>query len=162
MVRGGSRIEEDEVLSDRNRTLLLCSFPIAFFSAGFREARAASRNTRVLPAAPPLYSPFAHKRSGIGICSPACSVVTDRTFCLSICHSLIYIHIRVFYCLWLHSCLLCRRAVSLCVSLFIHMRLSLSLSFPRLSPALRSKTPVVPPRFPTHARSNATYLVNPT
>mgnify|MGYP000067077906 CR=1 FL=1 len=54
-MRRGSRIKEDEVLSDRNRTLLLCAFAIALFSAGFREARAALRNARVLPAAPPLY-----------------------------------------------------------------------------------------------------------
>ena len=55
MVRKGSRIGEDEVLSDRNRTLLLCPFSIAFFPAGFREARVAPRNARVLPTVPPSY-----------------------------------------------------------------------------------------------------------
>ena len=51
---------EDEVLSDRIRTLL--SFVLhsstTFFCAGFGEARSALRNARVLPAAPPSYFPF--------------------------------------------------------------------------------------------------------
>ena len=76
---------------------------------------------------------------------------------LFICH-FVNIHAFVSLCLCVHSRLLCRRAVSLCF-LLVRNRSSLSSL---LSPAFRFKTPVVPPRFSTHARSNATYLVNPT
>ena len=48
-----------------------------------------------------------------------------------------------------------------CVSLLIRNRASLSL-FPLLSPALWFKAPVVPPRFSTHTRSNATARNNAT
>ena len=58
--RGGAR-REDEVLLDRIRTLLSQFFSLApeLFSVHvFGEARAASRNARVLPAAPPTCSLF--------------------------------------------------------------------------------------------------------
>ena len=159
-MRRASRIEEDEVVSDRNQTLLLCSFPIAFFSAGFREACAASRNARVLPATPSLYPPFRtqtirhrHLFAGLFGC--------NRSHILFVCFSFVYIYTRsCLCCLSLHSRLRCRRVVSLCF--FAHTHATLSLSFPLLSSTLRFKTPVVPPRFSTHARSNVTYLVNPT
>ena len=68
------------MLSDRNRTLLLCLFSIALlyrFSGGsrcFEERPCASSNTSIL-------SPFVRRRAGIDICLPACSVVTARVLC---------------------------------------------------------------------------------
>ena len=148
MLRRGSCIEEDEVLSDRNRTLLLCSFSIAPFSTGFREARAASRNARVLPAAPPLHlfraqtSRHRHLFAGLFCCNQSRSL-------LFICHLLIYI----LLCPYASS--VSSGRVPVFLFSFVTGHLSLSL-FPLLSPALWFETPVVPPRFSTHARSNAT------
>ena len=48
----GIAFVEDEVLSDWDRTLLLC-LSLYFFSAGFRETDSAPRNARVLPAESP-------------------------------------------------------------------------------------------------------------
>ena len=67
--RGRSAAEpiSDASLSD----FLLHSFPVQ----GFEEARAVSRIARVRPAAPPTCSLFCvSKRTGIGICSPPCSL----------------------------------------------------------------------------------------
>ena len=106
------------MLSDRNRTLLLCLFSVALlcrFSGGsrcFEERPCASGNTSIL-------SPFVRRRAGIGICSRAL---------LFLCHLLIYKHsclsvsvsIRVF----------CVDGPCPCVPLLIRNRASLSFSFP--------------------------------
>ena len=72
---------------------------------------------------------------------------------LFICHLLIYIHSCLFVSVSIRVS--CVDGPCPCVYLLVRNRASLSL-FPLLSPALRFKTPVVPPRFSTHARSNAT------
>ena len=147
-MREGSRIEEDEVLSDRNRTLCPLFIPNRFllyrFSGGsrcFEERPCASGSTSVV-------SPFVRRRSGIGICSPACSVVTDRVLCCYL--SFVNIHLFMSLCLCVHSRLLCRQG---CVPVLLCSFItgSLSFLFPLSSPALRFKSPVVPPRFSTHA-----------
>ena len=67
------------------------------------------------------------RRAGIGICSPACSVVTDRVICCYL--SFVNIHIFVSLCLCVHSRLLCRGRVP--VFLCSYVTGCLSLSFPR-------------------------------
>ena len=117
----------------------------SFFLCRFREARAALRNARVLPAAPPTYFFLSVRlRTGIGICSPACSVVTN--FVLVVC--LVYIY---FY---IHSCLSVSLSHSrLCVEGPCPCESTLARSgFPSpFSLALRYKTPEVPPHS-THPR----------
>ena len=51
--KGDSRCRGRSVVG--SQTECFSSILHSFFGAGFREARAASRNVRVLPAAPPSY-----------------------------------------------------------------------------------------------------------
>ena len=72
---------------------------------------------------------------------------------LIICCLLIYIHSCLFVSVSIR--VFCVEGSCPCVSLLIRNRFSHFLSSTS-SPALRFKTPVVLPRFSTHARSNAT------
>ena len=125
----------------------------SFFRAGFREARAASRNARVLPAAPPSYlfraqtSRHRHLFAGLFGCNRSRAL-------LFICHLLIYIHSCLFVSVSIR--VFCVDGPCPCVSLLVRKPGVSLFLFPLLSPALRFKTPVVPPRFSTHAHSNAT------
>ena len=87
-----SRVSEDEVLSDCNRMLLLCCFPIAS-CAGSRDPDSAPWNASVLPADSPSRSPCAHVIR-VGICL-ADLIGCNRSDYL---HIFINIHILVFFC----------------------------------------------------------------
>ena len=101
----------------------LCIFlhsSIASFYASFREARVVLRNARVLPAAPPtcsllcaLTNRHRHLFAGLLGCNrpaPHCGLlIVVRHFFI------IYIYSFASLCVGAYSCLLCRRAVSLCI-----------------------------------------------
>ena len=73
---------------------------------------------------------FVRGRAGIGICSPACSVVTDRGLCCYL--SFLNIHTFVSFCLRVH-CVSCVDGPCPCVPLLIRTRVSVSVSL-SLSP----------------------------
>ena len=73
---------------------------------------------------------------------------------LSICHLLIYTYTFVSFTVSVSIRVFCVDGPSPCFfSLLVRNRASLSL-FPLPSPALRFKTPMVPPRFSTQAHNN--------
>ena len=157
MRRTKSRVERTKCCRTESGCFSLCLSPYlhSFLLCKFREARAALRKTRVLPAAPPTYPLSVRLTNRHRHLSPACSVVTDFVlYC--VCHLLIYIrlHSRLLpsSCPLVSSVLTGRVPVFLCS--FVTGREPL---FPfLLSPALRFKNPVVPPRFSTHTLNNAT------
>ena len=111
----------------------------SFLSAGFREARVAPWNARVLPAVPPS-RPGVRGLSSVGICL-AGLIGCNRLIRL---HTHIYIRILVF----LFPDFFCVAGPLSCACFFVHMSVSVSLSFSLFSPTLQSKTPVVPPHSP--------------
>ena len=70
-MRKVSRVVEDEVLSDRRSNASPPPFSIVLLCRFSGEARAASRDARVLPAAPPSYSPsYADEQASASVRRP--------------------------------------------------------------------------------------------
>ena len=159
--KGISRVVEDEALSDRRPDASPPPFSIVSSLQVFGRL-ALLRGTPVcfrqhLHPVPFRAQTNRHRHLFAGLFG-----------CNRFVHSVVYfsfvnIHIFTFvsFTVSVSFRAFCVDGPSPCVSLLARNRTSLSL-FPLLSHALRFKTPVVPPRFSTHARSNATYLVNPT
>ena len=160
-MRRGSRVVEDEVLSDCRLNASPPAFSIVSSLHVFGRL-ALLRGTPVcfrqhLHPVPFRAQTNRHRHLFAGLFG-----------CNRFVHSVVYlsfvdIHIYTFvsFTVSVSFHVYCVDGPSPCVSLLARNQTSLSL-FPLLSPALWFKNPVVPPRFSTHARSNATYLVNPT
>ena len=121
---------------------------VASFCAGFGEACVALRNARVLPAAPPTYLFLSVRlRTGIGICSPTCSVVTDPRSLSTVAYYFVFVNI------FTHSCL----SVSASNS-----RLCAEGSCPRVSTLARNRfSSLLPPLLLFGTRPRWSRLVSP-
>ena len=132
------------MLSDREPNPSSLSFSIAFFPQVFGRL-VLLRGTPVCFRQNLHLVPCVRGLSGVGICL-AGLIGCNRLISL---HIFINIHILVFFCSVSGStCVFCVDGPLSRVLLCPYVRERLSLSFPLLSPALRSKTPVVPPRSP--------------
>ena len=150
----GSRVVEDEVLSDRRPNASPPPFSIVLLCR-FSGRLALLRGTPVCSRQHLHPIPFRtrtsrhrHLFAGLFGCNHSCTS-------LSVCHLLIYTYTFVSFTVFVSIRVFCVDGPNPCVSLFIRNRASISL-LSLLSPALRFKTPVVPPRFSTHAHNNAT------
>ena len=122
----------------------------SFLSAGFREARAAPRNARVLPAVPPSY-PRVRRRTGIGICF-ASLIGCNR---LGNLHTFLNIHIFVSLCSVSGSArVFCVDGPCSRVFVCPYVRKCPSLFSPSIT-CSSVQDPGGPASFYTHARNNA-------
>ena len=157
--KGGWRAERTKCCRTDSGHFSLClSFlcSIVLSCAGFHGGSRCFEERRVLPAAPPTCSLFCFVRTGIGICSSACSAVTDPRPIVGCSFLLVVLLIHTFIRLRLPVSVSIRVSVSMgCVPMYLQSCVAGSLSLSILACSL-----VQDPGGPTSFQHTVAYYLD--